>query len=242
MPRLDIDFDHLPRSGIRRLPRDLVQALRSPHWWFLPEPALIRTLDWRRLQAAWKSRHLDGSDAIPEPSSMRTHGLPDIPPDRLPKLRPKDAGRDRYGRRQWLHPAALRAFRRMQAAAADASVDFDLISAWRSHRYQAAMLRRKLRRGLPWATILSVSAPPGYSEHHTGCAVDIASREGDPLEESFEQTPAYEWLSTHATAFGFRMSSPRDNAEGYAYEPWHWFYVGAELGSACPEHRRSAVR
>jgi D-alanyl-D-alanine carboxypeptidase len=26
--------------------------------------------------------------------------------------------------------------------------------------------------------------------------------------------------------YGFRMSYPRDNPQGFIYEPWHWFFEG----------------
>ena len=51
--------------------------------------------------------------------------------------------------------------------------------------------------------ILSASAPPGYSEHHTGRAIDIDTDGAPPLEIEFEGTPAFAWLTTHAGRFGF---------------------------------------
>ncbi len=74
--------------------------------------------------------------------------------------------------------------------------------------------------------ILSVSAAPGYSEHHTGRAVDLTTPGTRPLEEDFEATPAFEWLTGTAEDFGFRMSYPRNNRHGIAYEPWHWMWTG----------------
>ncbi|WP_122221035.1 D-alanyl-D-alanine carboxypeptidase family protein [Pseudomonas syringae group genomosp. 3] len=70
--------------------------------------------------------------------------------------------------------------------------------------------------------ILTVSAPPFFSEHHTGCAVDIGTSGSAVLEREFESSLAYEWLTENARSFGFHMSYPIDNAAGYAYEPWHW--------------------
>ena len=32
----------------------------------------------------------------------------------------------------------------------------------------------------------------------------------------------------HAAAFGFRMTYPRNNAQGIVYEPWHWAWLPAE--------------
>lgn len=64
----------------------------------------------------------------------------------------------------------------------------------------------------------------GYSEHHSGCAVDICSNDRFKLSESFEETDAFEWLMSHAQTFGFSLSYPRNNDKGIIYEPWHWFF------------------
>ena len=46
------------------------------------------------------------------------------------------------------------------------------------------------------------------------------------LEEEFERSDAFAWLTRRAGEFGFRMSYPRDNPHGVAYEPWHWAWWG----------------
>jgi D-alanyl-D-alanine carboxypeptidase len=77
-------------------------------------------------------------------------------------------------------------------------------------------------------SILCASAPPGYSEHHSGRAVDVTT-EGEQertLEEEFEQTAAFAWLSSNAGRFGYFLSFPRNNRFGYVYEPWHWCFAG----------------
>jgi zinc D-Ala-D-Ala carboxypeptidase len=73
-----------------------------------------------------------------------------------------------------------------------------------------------------------VSAPPGYSEHHTGYAVDIGdgSLPATDLEVSFETTPAFKWLQKKAAHYNFELSFPKNNPQGVSYEPWHWRFVG----------------
>ena len=85
----------------------------------------------------------------------------------------------------------------------------------------------KVAAGMPMDEILRVSAAPGYSEHHTGCAIDITTPGSEPLEEEFEHTDAFRWLVRSAERFGFAMSYPRDNAFGIIYEPWHWQWHAA---------------
>ncbi len=80
---------------------------------------------------------------------------------------------------------------------------------------------------MPIDKILTLSAPPGYSEHHTGCAIDINTPGCVATEEEFENTDAYRWLTEHAGRFGFTLSYPRDNALGFIYEPWHWCFQPA---------------
>jgi D-alanyl-D-alanine carboxypeptidase len=132
------------------------------------------------------------------------------------------AGFDRYRRPLWLVSAAARAWRSMHAAALRDHVVLEAISGYRSHDYQLGIFERKLARGLTVAEILTVNAAPGYSEHHSGRALDIGTLDQPPAEESFEHTAAFAWLRDNASAYGFVMSYPRDNPHGIVYEPWHW--------------------
>lgn len=126
------------------------------------------------------------------------------------------------GRDKFLAPGAARAWQAMRQAAALQGVELLLVSAFRSFDFQVQLIRGKLAKGRSIDEILSVNAPPGCSEHHSGCAVDIGSRDTAPLEEEFECTAAFAWLGEHAGVYGFVMSYPRGNAQGYLYEPWHW--------------------
>ena len=85
-------------------------------------------------------------------------------------------------------------------------------------------MQRKLDAGSDLTEILKVSAAPGYSEHHTGCAIDINTPGSATLEEEFENTSAFAWLTSNASHFGFLMSYPRNNKHQIAYEPWHWAF------------------
>lgn len=154
------------------------------------------------------------------PGYARTSGLPLQPePDEL-----VDAGEDMFGRPQRLTPKALSAWQRMRQAAAADGVTLLLVSAYRSVDYQADLIRRKMDSGRTLEDILKVNAAPGFSEHHTGRAVDIACPDDPPLEESFENTAAFAWLTAHAGEFGFVMSYPRGHRHAISYEPWHWCY------------------
>ncbi len=73
-----------------------------------------------------------------------------------------------------------------------------------------------------------VSAPPGYSEHSTGFAIDIgdATKRETDFETEFENTDAFRWLIKNAAKFHFKLSFARDN-KYIDYEPWHWRYEGS---------------
>lgn len=131
-----------------------------------------------------------------------------------------DMGAD--GREFRLTPTAARAWQAMQRAAAAEGVTLVLESAYRSVARQVEILQAKLAAGQPLAEVLLWVAPPGCSEHHTGCAVDIGTPGSAALEEEFETTTAFAWLRSHASQHGYRMSFPRGNAQGYSHEPWHW--------------------
>ena len=126
------------------------------------------------------------------------------------------------GREHRLTPAAAAAWQAMKTAAQADGVVLRIVSAFRSIDRQAEIVRAKLDRGLSLDAILEVSAPPGYSEHHTGRAVDVTTNGVPPLEIAFEKTDAFRWLSKRAGEFGFVLSYPAGNRQGYAYEPWHW--------------------
>ena len=73
-----------------------------------------------------------------------------------------------------------------------------------------------------------VSAPPGYSEHSTGFAIDIgdAQNRKTDFEVEFEDTKAFQWLKRNAAKYHFRLSFDK-NHKSVDYEPWHWRYEGS---------------
>jgi len=131
-------------------------------------------------------------------------------------------GLDTQGREQFLAPRAARAWARLSEAAARDGVELQVVSAFRSIEYQLGIIRRKLERGQTMDQILRVSAAPGYSEHHSGRALDLTTPGFAALEEEFENSSAFAWLKKHARRFGFQLSYPRKNRHRIAYEPWHW--------------------
>jgi D-alanyl-D-alanine carboxypeptidase len=128
------------------------------------------------------------------------------------------------GRDIRLGPGTATAWKRMHDAARGAGIALLAVSGFRSIERQTEIIQRKVLAGETLDSVLRTMAAPGYSEHHTGRAVDIAVPGEPPLTEAFELTQAFGWLSAHGLEFEFRLSYPRNNPHGFIYEPWHWFF------------------
>ena len=88
-----------------------------------------------------------------------------------------------HGRKHRLTPAAATAWRKMKAAARRDGIGLKIVSAFRSFERQVEIIRRKIAEGQSVRQILAFSAPPGYSEHHTGGAVVGAGQDSvDPAQ------------------------------------------------------------
>jgi D-alanyl-D-alanine carboxypeptidase len=120
----------------------------------------------------------------------------------------------------------------MQNTALSVAVTLRPLSGFRSVVRQTEIIRAKLAAGRSIADILSINAAPGFSEHHTGRALDIGTPHSPDFEECFAETPAFAWLIQHAGAFDFTLSYPRNNQHGIAYEPWHWCWNEARENEA----------
>lgn len=121
-----------------------------------------------------------------------------------------------------VHKELAKAFLEMQKTAKKDGITLEIVSGFRSKEYQKTIFPCKFKDKLnpteeEFIARLKYSAPPGFSEHHTGLAIDINS-----LEEDFADTKEYKWLLEHAESFGFEMSFPKNNSQGLGFEPWHW--------------------
>ncbi len=213
------------RTGVRRWWRPLaavigalalgstaVSAQEAPAHWMAYAAAVGGQLQQRLQQLGLDpQRYADDSGLPLEPEPCLLHF----------------AGRDRFARPLWLRRGTAQGWRRMRLHAAQDGIALDAISGFRSHAYQLGIFERKLARGLSVAEILKVNAAPGFSEHHSGHALDIGTPGDAPAEETFEATDAFAWLQAHAGGHGFQLSYPRDNPHGIVYEPWHWCWKPA---------------
>jgi D-alanyl-D-alanine carboxypeptidase len=128
-----------------------------------------------------------------------------------------------------LRSAAAQKYNEMAAAARASGVNLAPISGFRTVEEQNYLFFEvKAQRNQVVSQRAEVSAPPGYSEHHTGYAIDIGDGTvpSTNLQIAFENTPAFKWLEQNAARYDFELSYPRNNPQGVSYEPWHWRFIG----------------
>jgi D-alanyl-D-alanine carboxypeptidase len=169
----------------------------------------------------WTRRVLALQDELGIPQHYGPRHRLEIVPDCEQRI---SIGLDVYGREQSMDAQAAAAWQQMQAAAAAKGIELQMVSAYRGLDYQAGIIRSKLGKGQKIESILSVSAAPGFSEHHSGRAIDLKAPGEPPLEASFAETSAYQWLHSNAGLFGFSESFGRNNRHGLTWEPWHWCF------------------
>ena len=129
-----------------------------------------------------------------------------------------------------LHREAAEKFLAMQRDAAADGVSLRLLSGFRSIQVQKHLFFDVgSERNQSAEQRAQVSAPPGFSEHSTGYALDIGDgrNPGTNLSQSFEATPAFGWLAQNANRYHFSLSFPAGNPQGVNYEPWHWRFEGS---------------
>lgn len=120
----------------------------------------------------------------------------------------------------------------MFSAASAAGVPLSLTSSYRSYANQVATYNNWVRVNGSTAAADTVSARPGYSEHQTGYAVDLAA--GGCSLECFSGSAQYRWMSANAATYGFIERYPvgLESVTGYSPESWHWRYVGPSTASS----------
>tara|TARA_B100000579_G_scaffold185038_1_gene150823 strand:- start:119 stop:829 length:711 start_codon:yes stop_codon:yes gene_type:complete len=129
----------------------------------------------------------------------------------------------------YVHKDIYENFKEMQFKAAQQGISLKLLSGYRSINLQRDIFyENKSIRNQTAVERSRVSAPPGYSEHSTGYAIDVGDGNypNTHFEVEFEQTPAFKWMRRFASKYHFVLSFPPNNKQGVTYEPWHWRFEG----------------
>ena len=130
-----------------------------------------------------------------------------------------------------------------------------ITSAYRSYDYQTSLYNKYFNNEKAahpdWSDerikqeVLTYSAYPGTSEHQTGLCVDLMTKEmsglwnygsetpNNPYDKGFAETAEYKWLKDNAHKFGFILRYPEEKTDitGYAYESWHYRFVGIDAAT-----------
>jgi D-alanyl-D-alanine carboxypeptidase len=134
---------------------------------------------------------------------------------------PREYAKD--GGRLFLLPRVAATFTAMAEAARGDGIMLVIDSSYRSVSYQKTIFKRLMAQEKTFAEIIFSVAPPGYSEHALGLAVDFY-----PSDWRFAGTEAYKWLLEHGQSFGFRETYPKYGSE-HPWEASHWRYIQTDL-------------
>lgn len=150
----------------------------------------------------------------------KTHALPDnYRPEKLVTVKTE------FDTRTFkVTPQTAAALKKLMADAKKEKIKLYPISAYRTFEYQKKLYENsKKKNGLAHAE--RYSARPGRSQHNLGTAVDF-----NDVEVRFGNTIEYQWLKKNAGKYGFSISYPegQEDITGYAYEPWHFRYIGKD--------------
>lgn len=130
----------------------------------------------------------------------------------------------------YLEEECMNSFIKMAKEAYYEGFNIRAISTYRTYEYQENLYNNYVKiDGIQKAD--TYSARPGFSEHHTGLAVDVDNINTN--FNNFENTKEFTWLSKNSYKYGFILRYPKDkeNITGYIYEPWHYRYIGSEIAT-----------
>ncbi len=143
-----------------------------------------------------------------------------------------------------LQPKAFEGWKELKALAAEDGIPLRLLSAYRSIDYQRTLFTQRLyangatveaivagRADAAIEKTLQLTAPPGYSRHHTGYTVDLMCDPGYFVQ--FADSICYRWISADnyekAKLTGWVPSYPAGTTnQGPEPEPWEYVWVGHE--------------
>ena len=144
-------------------------------------------------------------------------------------------------------------YEELEKAAEAAGFPLVMVSAYRSVSSQQAVFSQNVQQVMSSKGVSEDEATkitkqtitvPGYSEHHTGLAVDVVDNNwynnytSQLLDASYGDQPGAKWIAENAPKFGFIVRYPKDRQDitKITYEPWHLRYVGKESAEYITKH------
>ena len=156
----------------------------------------------------------------------KQHKLPENWPDMIELA----TGTNSLGEDYLVEKKALEAFEKLRADLLEDGIDIELDSTYRTVEYQQKIWDEFTEeKGEDYAR--AYVAVPGYSEHHTGLAIDVKLiKDGtviDDNDDMIAEKEIFAQVHKRLADYGFILRFPegKDDITGYSYEPWHFRYI-----------------
>lgn len=129
----------------------------------------------------------------------------------------------------WVNREMLQHFNRMMEEFKKSTGNHEIIvtSGYRTLREQSKNLQEKIKlygieEARNWAML------PGYSEHHTGYAVDISIYTDQGNYIRYRGQDEYGWINENSYKYGIirRYIGDKKDITGVSNEEWHYRYIG----------------
>jgi hypothetical protein len=188
------------------------------------QPSAVISISAEKRKKVFEFVTIDGEDyAVPHPWRGRKIG------ERSPQMSslgqiPLEFSWNRA--KLYIREEARDAFVEMAERAKEDNIHLLVHSGFRSMYYQKKIFSKLMARGRTWEDLVRYVAPPGYSEHMLGFAVDLY-----PSDWQFASTEAYRWLKEHGAEFGFEETYPEFGKEGFPWEAWHWRFTLSSMNN-----------
>lgn len=129
------------------------------------------------------------------------------------------------GEEYFLAKSAAESFEKMCNEAWKNGIYIQISSAYRTYEEQQEIYEDYANDENK--NMINYVTQPGFSEHHTGLAVDISSKNAIYFNNTKEDL----WLKENAHKFGFILRYPKgkEKITGVEYESWHYRYVGYDI-------------
>lgn len=147
-----------------------------------------------------------------------------------------EEAKDAWGDKVLVEKKALKNFYELQEALKKEKVYIELDSIYRSVKEQQNLWdewSKDPEKGPEY--VKKYVAVPGYSEHHTGLAIDVCLKKNGKIiadnEKMIAEEKIFAKVHEKLADYGFILRYPkgRDGVTGYSYEPWHFRYVGKSV-------------
>lgn len=156
----------------------------------------------------------------------RNNGLdPYYKPDNLLK---KESGKRLWNpeKELYVEQECAKAYEAMAMDAKQDKIFMRITNAFRSYSDQEVMLNKYIKnKGIIEAN--KIVAPPGFSEHQLGEALDVAGAISETGENISTNQEVWQWIADNAYKYGFMIKNVKgkERIHGGIYEPWHIRFI-----------------